>query len=235
MEEEAAEYAERAQAYRLVFDESTGFHRGKLSNGAWAELQEFGWGDHYTEGNAWQYAWLVPHDAPGLAEAFGGADALLDKLDVFMDLGTDRVPDYVPPEYYWHGNEPDLHAPFLYAQLGRPESTDQWVRWIQDNKYSLEPAGYPGNDDGGTLASWYAFSAMGLYPINGTDRYVLFPPLFDAIRIQNGEGWLEILREGEGEHLVAIELGGQDLDGRILSHEDLLNAGQLHFVMGGGD
>jgi predicted alpha-1,2-mannosidase len=239
--EQVDRYTQRAAQTRQVFDSETGFHRGKLASGEWDDLQEFGWGDHYTEGNAWQYAWLVPHDAKGLATSFGGSEALFEKLDTFMDRGTDDVPDFVPPDYYWHGNEPDLHAAFLYAQLGRPTATQKWVRWIQENRYDTAPAGYSGNDDGGTLAAWYVFSAMGLYPLNGTDRYVLFQPLFEAIRIHRPDGDLDI-RVGteaaetagyqhKGEHELIITLGDQALGHPTLSHGELLYAGELLFEL----
>ena len=47
-----------------------------------------GYGTDYTEGNAWQYSWYVPQDVAGLAQAYGGADRLLARLDAGV-----RCPD----------------------------------------------------------------------------------------------------------------------------------------------
>ncbi|MBQ1825284.1 MAG: glycoside hydrolase family 92 protein, partial [Firmicutes bacterium] len=40
----------------------------------------------YTEGNPWQYAWLVPHDVPGLVECFGGKENFTFRLDSLFSL-----------------------------------------------------------------------------------------------------------------------------------------------------
>ena len=41
--------------------------------------------------------------------------------------------------------------------------------------------GIDGNDDAATLSAWYVFSALGFYPVAGTDMYQLGAPLFENI------------------------------------------------------
>ena len=71
--------------------------------------------------------------------------------------------------YYWHGNEPDIHAAYLFNVCGRPDRTQYWIRHILENEYSTEPEGIAGNDDYGALSAWYVFSASGFYPVAGQE------------------------------------------------------------------
>ena len=163
-----------------------------------------------------------------MADAFGGTENALASLTELFEL-SDAAPDTdFPDPYYWHGNEPDLHAAFLFSEWGRPDLTQEWVGWIQDRRYALDPAGLDGNDDGGTLSAWYLFAAVGLYPLNGTDRYVLTPPLFDHVRI----GELEIGVMGQGV-VQGVIVDGEVWEGWTITHEELSEAQSLVFVLGG--
>ena len=110
-------FTERSHSYRNYFDESTGFVRGKDSNGNWrTPFDPFASqhrADDYCEGNAWQYTWLVPHDISGLSECFGGRDKCIEKLDSLFVLseivGAGGSPDISGLiGQYAHGNEPGL-------------------------------------------------------------------------------------------------------------------------------
>ena len=89
-----------------------------------------------------------------------------------------------PGPYYWHGNQPDIHAAYLFNEAGRPDLTQKWVRWILDHKYGDGYDGLDGNDDAGTLSAWYVFSALGFYPVAGSDRYQLGAPLFERAEVK---------------------------------------------------
>ena len=71
----------------------------------------------------------------------------------------------------------------MVAALGRPSATQEWVPWVRETHYAMTPDGLDGNDDGGTLSAWYLFTAIGLYPLNGTDQYVINTPLFDRVEL----------------------------------------------------
>ena len=230
-EELAESYAVRARAYAHVFDAETGFMRPRRSDGTFDPLVETDWSDAYVEGNAWQYTFLVPHDAGGLADLFGGPDLLAEKLDAFFSLSERWVPDYAPAPYYWHGNEPDLHAAFLYGATGLPEQTGRWARWVRETHYTDGPDGLAGNDDGGTLSSWYVFAALGLYPLNGTLDYVVSAPLFDSVRLTTSENsWLTITGEGEGSLSERVLLDGEEWTVPVVSHDQLVHSSRLHTV-----
>jgi putative alpha-1,2-mannosidase len=156
-------------------------------------VSPFVWEDYYAEGNAWQYLWLVPHDLDGLAELLGGRDALLSRLDTFFDQSMARRFQPLGPDlWYWHGNEPDLHAPWIYSALDRPAGTARATRWIVDTRYTDGPDGLPGNDDSGTLSAWYLFTTLGLFPLTGLDYYLVSGPLLTGAVVHLPDGDLTI-------------------------------------------
>ncbi|MCL2698998.1 MAG: GH92 family glycosyl hydrolase [Defluviitaleaceae bacterium] len=173
------EFRKRALNYCHLFDKETGFMRGRDTKGKMREnFNPIEWGGDNCESSAWQGTFNVPHDIDGLAELFGGREAMLKKLDALFAE---------PPHYavgsYGHtihemsemaavdfgqcaiSNQPSFHIPFLYAALGRHDKTDHWVGRICRELFSAEADGYPGDEDSGTMAAWYIFSSLGLYPI----------------------------------------------------------------------
>ena len=125
---------------------------------------------HYTESNAWQYIWSVQHDIQGLIDLFGGNKEFISKLDTFFEMS----PDITPPKYvgvvgtigqYVHGNQPSHHVAYLYDYAGEPWKTQQRVRQVCEELYRTGPGGICGNEDMGSLSSWYVLSSMGFYPV----------------------------------------------------------------------
>jgi len=223
-QEDAAFFAHRAAAWKNVYDPAVGFFHARLSDGSFSpDFTELAWLPEYTEGDAWQYLWLAPHDPEGLAEVLGGRAVALERLEFFFQGLVDEGVLAFPQAYYWHGNEPDIHAAYLFALWGDPDSTIRWVRWIQQNLYHAAPDGLAGNDDGGTLSAWYIFSAMGLFPIAGTDRYVISMPLFAQMDIDLPGGTFTVRREGPADatRFLRAELNGVTIDGPTLRHSQL--------------
>ena len=140
-----------------------------------------------------------------------------------------------PGHGFWIGNQHDIHTPYLFANAGRPDLTQKWVRWTLDNRFSDDVNGLDGNDDGGTLSSWYVFSAMGFYPLAGTDKYWLGSPNIDSAEVALGNGkTLSIKAENQGKKNVYVEsitLNGTRLDGCYVTHDQLMNGGELVFTM----
>jgi putative alpha-1,2-mannosidase len=185
---------------------------------------------------------MAPHDVSGYAALMGSNDVVLDRLTTFFRAAAadlaEQGPSF-PTSYYWHGNEPVIHASFLFAQLGRPDLTVEWSRWAEDTLYDVGPYGLPGNDDGGTMGAWYVWSALGLYPIAGTLDYVLSAPRFPhaRIRVQDNElivmapGLAQALSVGEGVVRVArVELNGAVV-GPVVTWDQLRAGGELVFVL----
>jgi predicted alpha-1,2-mannosidase len=234
---------ERSHGWRKLYDPSVGFLRARAADGTFstAGFDPFAWLDEYAEANAWQSLFMAGiHDSEGIASILGGNAGAVAKLSTFFDEAkrdwetSDESAANFPRNYYWAGNETDLNAVFLFAQLGRPDLTQHWVRWLVDTMYSDQPSGVPGNDDGGTMGAWYVFATLGLYPVAGSDQWVVGAPLFPQARIAVGgkELVIEAVAASAGARYVAsVELDGVPLDVARLTHAQLAGASLLRFVM----
>lgn len=248
LESDHATYLERSQTYRNQWDDDTQFFRPKTTSGSWADPDKFNPAgilqDHYVEGNAWQYLWLVPYDVSGFIQLFGSRDAMLRKLDTFFQSSVENpaaviplggTPYPMPDPYYWHGNEPDIHAAYMYTLAGRPDLAPRWIRWIMDTKYTDGPDGLPGNDDAGTLSAWYVFSAMGIYPLAGTDVYLIGSPVFgrSVLHLPDGNFVIEARNASpENLYIRSASLNGRPLREPWFRHADLASGGSLLLTMG---
>lgn len=242
---DAAQFEQRSRNWRNHFDTNTQFIRARREDGRWARwVSPNMHTSDYVEGNAWQYLWLAPHDGAGFIELFGSAEAFAEKLEYFFEQsalevvrrrGKDRVWSWVNISgWYWHGNEPDIHAPYLFHEAGRPDLAYKWIRWVARELYHTGPAGIAGNDDAGTLSAWYVFTAMGFYPITGSDRYWIGSPLFPRMTVPVSGGTLTIEAPGTSEERYRVRrvtLNGREITGKYLHHADLAQGGTLRFEM----
>jgi predicted alpha-1,2-mannosidase len=232
--------AERAHGWRALYDADTGFLRARNADGAFSTeaFDPLVWDSDYAEANAWQSLFEPGiHDPDGIAEILGGRDAAIAKLSTLFTEAkrdwetSDESAANFPRTYYWAGNETDLNAAFLFAQLGRPDLTQQWVRWLVDTMYTDQPSGVPGNDDGGTLGAWYVLATLGVYPVAGSEQWILGAPRFPQARITIGDHELVIVAEGEGRYVAGVELDGVPLDVPQLTHAQLTSASTLTFQL----
>ena len=248
-EEDAAFFARRAGFYRNLFDPETELVRGKDSRGAWRTpfnryvTSHAGTaGGDYTEGNAWQYTWHVQHDVEGLIGLLGGRERFCEKLDtlftVSRDIRNDGFSDDVTGliGQYAHGNEPSHHVAYLYALAGRPDRTQELIRTICKTQYRPGPEGLCGNDDCGQMSAWYIFSVLGFYPVNpcGGD-YVLGAPQLPSATLQlPGGKTFRVVAENlseENRYVEKVLLNGALVEGPVLRHADILEGGELRFIM----
>ena len=239
--EDAALFAERSLNYRNVWNSDTQYFQPRDSSGLFSTplkpllltYVDFGrkYTDDYVEGSALQWRWAVPHDAAGLVALFSSPEKFVEELDAFFTKSMAEV-GALPNGYYWHGNQPDIHAAYLFNAAGRPDKTQQWVRWILKHKYGDGPNGLDGNDDGGTLSAWYVLSSLGIYPVTGSERYELGCPIWKRGVVQLGDKKLEIVADDlpvGRTHFDRVELNGRPLDRWWLTHSELLQGGVLRF------
>lgn len=227
----------QADAWKNLFHPAKRFFRPRLEDGRWSEAPP----DHtvnmsdgpYTEGSAWQYRFYAMQALDAFVELWGDTVDMTEQLEILFEQSAalhdpDSLEHLVPGGYYWHGNEPDIDAPYVFHALGQYDRVNHWVRTIQDTLYETGPEGLPGNDDGGTLSAWYVWNAIGLYPMVGTDRYMLGMPLFPHIEIRlDDDATLTILAPDLSESrrsLTAVRLNDVPLEGYQVSHRDLRNA-----------
>jgi predicted alpha-1,2-mannosidase len=236
----------RATGYRKLYDPETGFLWGKNTDGSWASshADPTVFSKEFVEANAWQSLWMVALDSEGLATLAGGRDKLVVKLEEMFDKSKEEI-DAIDwsnnlvaggmRSYYWGGNEPDINAAYLFAQLGRPDLTQKWVAWARAAHFTPGADGLPGNDDGGTMSAWFIFSALGFYPLAGSDRYVIGAPLFPhaEIAVPGGTFTIEAPEVSDTNiYVQAVELNGAPLAKPEIRHADLKAGGKLAFTMG---
>ena len=209
---------ERGMNWKNLWDPEIEFFHGRDSDGEFTELSsEENWEEEYAEGNARQYLWLTPHDPVGLFEALGGMERSLERLEeMFFEMERTEALPGLPELWYWHGNEPTLHVPWLFALAGNKERGDYWIDWLRKNRYSDQPDGLAGNDDGGTLSAWYVFASLGFYPMAGTTEYVLGEPIWtQAIFSVNGQ---DITNSKQESNDSSIQIGQENWTSNSFQH-----------------
>jgi len=238
----AAEFRARAQNYRQHFDTSTGFMRAKDASGKFRLPFDPNAYDpeDYCEANAWQYSFFVPHDVPGLIALYGGPAAFSAKLDQMFSTAQlqEPLPEWISGYIgqYVHGNEPSHHVPYLYQFTGQPAKTQALVRRIMDELYSTKPDGLAGNEDAGQMSAWYLFSALGFYPVDPVSgEYVLGSPEVHQAVLKLGNGkqlTVKALNQSpQHVYVKSVTLNGQPVQGFTLSHQQLMQGGELIFSM----
>jgi len=233
-EQTADEFYKRSGFYKNNFDKSSGYFRPRKSNGKFqTPFFPTLWGFYYTEGDAWQWLWTNWYDPEGMAALFGGKEKMVAKLETFFKKVENANSDALPHLYYWHGNEPDMHVAYMFDQLGRPELTQKWVRWVINTKYENNPGGLPGNDDCGTMSAWFIFSALGFYPLAGTDIYYLTSPLFSEATIHLAKDDLVIKAPGAPEkiYIKSVKLNGKEINRAWIRHGEIVGGGELVFEL----
>ena len=246
-EEDYEKYSEKAMYYKNVFDSETKYFRARNSDGT------FTWNfspyintyydmimvkklaSAYCEGSARQWRWSATHDIEGMIELFGSEEYFVSELEDFMESASLTRAAIDPGSGYWLGNQHDLHTAYLFSNASRSDLTQKWVRWTLENRFSTDVNGLDGNDDGGSLSAWYVFSALGFYPLAGTQNYWIGSPNIDAAEVTLSNGnVLKITALNQSEDNIYVEsvtLNGEKLDGVYVTHDRLMAGGELVFTM----
>lgn len=239
-------YRLRALNYKNVYNSESGFMQPKLENGEWRKqfntMSTHGQG--FIEGNAWNYSLYVPHDVDEMINLMGGNEAFGSHLDSLFTMQLDdkhiaETEDITRDGIignYVHGNEPGHHIPYLYNWAGQEWKTQERVRMIMRTMYSNTIDGLCGNDDAGQMSAWYIFSALGFYPVApGSDHYAIGSPLVKSakLNLENGNT-LQIKVKNQSEknvYIKQIKLNGKIIHTNYLSHKELMQGGELMYVM----
>ena len=140
-------------------------------------------------------------------------------------------------EFAYMGNEPDEEAPWVYDFAGAPARTQAVVRRVQTELFTDQPNGLPGNDDAGSLSSWYVFSALGLYPeIPGVAGFAVGSPVFPLaiLHLDNGKIIWIVGRNATPSNpfVQSLKLNGQPYESPWVPWSALSEGGVLEFDLG---
>ena len=236
----------RSHGWQKLFDPATSYLWSKNADGSWATTHgdPTEQTDDFVEANAAQSLWGPWFDVDGLSTVLGGKDALVATLESFFEQGkadydaiewTEPLSSGATRKWYWGGNEPDIHSPYIFALAGHPELTQKWLPWIEGEVYTAGADGLPGNDDAGTMSAWLIFSMVGFYPVPGTDQYVIGAPAFTQAALSVPGGTFTMTAPDaspDNVYVVGVTLNGAPLTTPIIHHADLKAGGTLVFQMG---
>ena len=236
----------RSRSYKKYYDPETRFMRAVGTDGKFRLPFNPFFAEHrtndYTEGNAWQYTFLVPHDVKGLINLFGSDKAFMSKLDSLFFVegwaGDNASPDMSGMTgQYAHGNEPSHHVIYMYNYAGRPDKAAPLLRKMLNEMYLDQPDGLSGNEDVGQMSAWYILSSVGLYqvdPVGG--RFVIGSPLFDKATVNVGTGkTFTVVAKNNSDRNIYVQsarLNGKALKNSYIEFNDIRHGGTLELVMG---
>ncbi|MDF2186574.1 GH92 family glycosyl hydrolase [Grimontia hollisae] len=252
--ETEATYLKRSEGYKHYFDYNpseyvefgvTGFMRPLMIDKSFMTPFDPYGTEHetgnYTEGNAWQWTWFVPHDVNGLKDIMGGNEAFAKNLEATFTAesnGTETPDMSGLIGQVAFGNEPSHHIPYLFNWTDTPWRTQEVVDYILDDMYFAAPEGVIGNEDVGAMSAWYVMSALGFYQVNAAEPvYTIGRPLFDKAIIPVQGGTFTITAENNSDnnmYIKSVSINGKPLDqGLFFNHAEFKAGGELHFVMTG--
>lgn len=224
--------------YKKLYDTRVGYMRALSQKGEFRSAEGFNpchQTRDYTEGNPWQYTFLVPHDVNGLVELVGGKAAFEKKLDALFeadsDLGELANPDITGLiGQYAQGNEPSHHVLYMYNYIGKPHKAQRRIRQVMDTLYDDKPAGLCGNEDVGQMSAWYIMSALGFYQVEPSGGiYQLGCPAVKEAKINCGKNIFTVKTSGNPKKGIvkSWKLNGKKLNRTYITHEEIINGGTL--------
>ncbi len=250
---EAAEYEQKAQGYKQYWCaeqvDGEGNVRGFFTSDGHSVPREKVNETNavFYQGNLWHYRYWVPHDIDGLARLRGSKTLLADDLEYYF-ANYQHIPH----------NQPPLTWPYLFNYLDRPWRTQYWSRHFLTEPVTVihesrgkfrtplfervikkSPDGYmlTMDDDAGSMASNFVFSAMGLYPAcMGEPSFVIGSPLFPqmTLTLTDGKQFNIIARNSTlaNKYIQSATLNGEPYDQCWINYSDIIKGGTLQFEMG---
>ncbi len=236
-------FMKRSENYKNLFNPSTGFMQGRLSDGKWVEpFNPFAVTHEYTESNAWPYSFFVPQDAKGLIKLYGGDKKFDVKLDSLFSASSALAGRFQSDitgmvGQYAQGDEQSHQIAYLYDYAGEPWRTQEMVRKVASTLYTDSTNGLCGNDDCGQMSAWYVFSSIGFYSVNpASGVYAIGSPMFDKVRIDVGNGKdFVVMAKGVSNrncYIQSAKLNGKSLNRPYITQKELMTGSTLVFQMG---
>ena len=241
-------FESHSKSYRNLYNSERGFMQARKRDRSFVnDFDNLRWGRDTAECSSWQTTLAVPHDIAGLKEIMGGQTAFTNYLLAL----TNQSPLFHADGYGYEihemsemavapfgqiaiSNQPSFNIPYLFRYSDQPAWTAYLIDTIRQESFEPTFDGYPGDEDNGSMSSWYILSAIGLYPIcPWSNRYDLGLPLFPKLQIYrpNTDDWLTIRCQQESplhRFVSQVTLDGQERD--HINYEELLHAKEIIFT-----
>ncbi|MCK5278103.1 MAG: GH92 family glycosyl hydrolase, partial [Cyclobacteriaceae bacterium] len=212
----------RSLNYRNLFDPQQMFLVPRGDQGFLRSNSNFG----FKEGDKWNYSFFIPHNPRDIINLMGSNEEFSNLLDSAIRNG-----------HIIFDNEPNFHIPYLFNYSKSTSKTQEWISDIRETYFSSTESGLPGNDDLGSMSSWFVFNALGFYPVcPGIPEYNIGTPLFEEVTIHSGGNKKFVIKgydaSSENKYIQAATLNGENLDRSWISHSSIVSGGLLNFKMG---
>ena len=180
---DATKFNVRANNWKHIFNPANDLLNPQQSNGTFDSITT-STTTGFTESTAAQNRFDVGFDQPALAALYGGNSTINADLDYYFQSSNSDQPDQS-----FLSNEVDLGTPWFYDWTGEPSHTQSVVNRVENQLYQDTPAGFPNNDDLGTMSAQYVWGALGMYPVTpGSADLAFNSPLFTQIAIHLDSG-----------------------------------------------
>ena len=222
LEEDAFYFKERAQNWKNIYNPNNKWLNSKYPNNKWKDIDQ-----DWREATYKNYFWMVPYNLETLINTIGGSDVAENRLDSFFK----RLDASYDDDWFAAGNEPNFQAPWIYNWTDAAYKTSEVVHRIFNEMYSSEPNGLPGNDDLGSMGSWYVFASIGLYPmIPGVAGFSINTPQFEKVTINLPLGQLTITGGSTNNNYISsIKVNGKNYKSTWVDWDLIRNGGILDY------
>ena len=244
-EEEYQKYEKRSENWRnvwnmdLVSEGFKGFPQSLSPDGTFEEGFDphGGFNKHFYEATGWDASYINYNDVAGLVEIMGGPETFTERLLWACEHSVNYYNDDGGKEGYLNfTNEPSFHIPWFFCtdEIKRPDLAAKVIdgviaRFSQQNDY-------PGDEDNGGMSSYYVFLMCGFFPYATTRNYYLHGTRVEKItfHLGNGKDFTVTGENAGGENIYVQSATWQGKEWNIckLTHDQIMEGGELHFVMG---
>ena len=196
-----------------------------------------GYNSYFYEMTGWDASYVNFNDHARLISAMGGKDTFTKRLLYACEHSVNYFNDDHGAEGYLNfTNEPSFQIPWLFCidEIKRPDLAAKVIDGVI--KRFSQPNDYPGDEDNGGMSSYYIFLMCGLFPFATTENYYLHGTRLKETIIHLGNGKdLYITGENVGDDKIYVQSAtwqGKPLNTCKLTHKQIMEGGELHFVMG---
>lgn len=196
-----------------------------------------GYNSHFYEATGWDASYINYNDVPRLVEAMGGSETFTKRLLWACEHSKDYYNDDDGKEGYLNfTNEPSFHIPWLFCtdEVKRPDLAAKVIDDVIARFSVLND--YPGDEDNGGMSSYYVFLMCGFFPYATTEYYYLHGARVENVTFNLGNGKKFVITGenagGKNIYVQSATWQGKPYNSCKMTHSQILEGGELHFVMG---